>query len=119
MTKAVILCGGYGTRISEETHKIPKPMIKLDKSPILLHISPVEIAVCMLCEHLLEIKLEYLWLIFLSIRGKTRQSCCFFTVFSFFRVNFANFVIYHPRYNKILVYNNMNKDAPSLIYMVR
>ena len=38
MTKAVILCGGYGTRISEETHKIPKPMIKLDKSPILLHI---------------------------------------------------------------------------------
>tara|TARA_B100000575_G_C23074326_1_gene618795 strand:- start:129 stop:890 length:762 start_codon:yes stop_codon:yes gene_type:complete len=38
MTKAIILCGGYGTRISEETHKIPKPMIKLDKSPILLHI---------------------------------------------------------------------------------
>ena len=38
MTKAVLLCGGYGTRISEETHKIPKPMIKLNKSPILLHI---------------------------------------------------------------------------------
>ena len=38
MTKAVILCGGYGTRISEETHAIPKPMIRLDKSPILLHI---------------------------------------------------------------------------------
>ena len=38
MTKAVLLCGGYGTRISEETNKIPKPMIKLNNSPILLHI---------------------------------------------------------------------------------
>ena len=38
MTKAVILCGGFGTRITEETSKIPKPMIKLNKAPILLHI---------------------------------------------------------------------------------
>ena len=38
MTKAVILCGGFGTRITEETSQIPKPMIKLNKAPILIHI---------------------------------------------------------------------------------
>ena len=38
MTKAVILCGGFGTRITEKTSQIPKPMIKIDKAPILLHI---------------------------------------------------------------------------------
>lgn len=38
MTKAIILCGGYGTRITEETNKIPKPMIRLGKAPILIHI---------------------------------------------------------------------------------
>ena len=36
--KTIILCGGYGTRISEETKKIPKPMIKIGKLPILVHI---------------------------------------------------------------------------------
>jgi len=36
--KTVILAGGFGTRFSEETHKIPKPMIKLNDKPILLHI---------------------------------------------------------------------------------
>ncbi len=36
--KVIILCGGLGSRIGEETKKIPKPMIKIGKIPILLHI---------------------------------------------------------------------------------
>ena len=36
--KAVILAGGFGTRISEETHMVPKPMIQIGGSPILWHI---------------------------------------------------------------------------------
>jgi len=36
--KAVILAGGYGTRISEETHLKPKPMIEIGGRPILWHI---------------------------------------------------------------------------------
>lgn len=36
--KVVILAGGYGTRISEETHNKPKPMVFLDNKPILWHI---------------------------------------------------------------------------------
>jgi glucose-1-phosphate cytidylyltransferase len=36
--KAVILCGGFGTRFSEETKSKPKPMILLGKFPILFHI---------------------------------------------------------------------------------
>ncbi|MCB9062373.1 MAG: glucose-1-phosphate cytidylyltransferase [Halobacteriovoraceae bacterium] len=36
--KAVILAGGLGTRISEETHLKPKPMIEIGQRPILWHI---------------------------------------------------------------------------------
>lgn len=36
--KAVILAGGLGTRISEETHTKPKPMIEIGGKPILWHI---------------------------------------------------------------------------------
>ena len=36
--KAVILAGGMGTRISEETHTRPKPMIEIGGKPILWHI---------------------------------------------------------------------------------
>lgn len=36
--KAVILAGGMGTRISEETDQIPKPMIQIGGKPILWHI---------------------------------------------------------------------------------
>ena len=36
--KTVILAGGYGTRISEETHLKPKPMIEIGGKPILWHI---------------------------------------------------------------------------------
>ena len=38
MMKAVILAGGLGTRISEETHLKPKPMIEIGGKPILWHI---------------------------------------------------------------------------------
>ena len=36
--KVVILAGGFGTRISEESHLIPKPMIEIGDKPILWHI---------------------------------------------------------------------------------
>jgi len=36
--KAVILAGGFGTRISEESHLKPKPMIEIGRMPILWHI---------------------------------------------------------------------------------
>ena len=39
--KAVILAGGLGTRISEETHLRPKPMIEIGGKPILWHIMKV------------------------------------------------------------------------------
>ena len=36
--KVVILAGGMGTRMSELTKTIPKPMVKIKKKPILIHI---------------------------------------------------------------------------------
>lgn len=39
--KAVILAGGYGTRISEESHLRPKPMIPIGEMPILWHIMKI------------------------------------------------------------------------------
>ncbi|MBD5114802.1 MAG: glucose-1-phosphate cytidylyltransferase [Ruminococcaceae bacterium] len=36
--KVVILAGGYGTRLSEETHSLPKPMVTIGGMPILWHI---------------------------------------------------------------------------------
>ena len=36
--KVVILAGGFGTRISEYTTNIPKPMVTIGEKPILLHI---------------------------------------------------------------------------------
>jgi len=36
--KVIILAGGYGTRLSEYTEIIPKPMVKVGGLPILLHI---------------------------------------------------------------------------------
>jgi glucose-1-phosphate cytidylyltransferase len=41
MTKAVILAGGLGTRISEESHLKPKPMIEIGGHPILWHIMKI------------------------------------------------------------------------------
>ena len=39
--KAVILAGGYGTRISEESDRIPKPLIEIGEKPILWHIMKI------------------------------------------------------------------------------
>ena len=39
--KCVILAGGYGTRISEESHLKPKPMIEIGGKPILWHIMKI------------------------------------------------------------------------------
>ena len=36
--KCVLLAGGLGTRLSEETNLIPKPMIEIGGKPILWHI---------------------------------------------------------------------------------
>ena len=36
--KVVLLAGGFGTRLSEYTHKIPKPMVEIGGKPILWHI---------------------------------------------------------------------------------
>ena len=39
--KCVILAGGYGSRLSEETSNIPKPMVKIGNMPILWHIMKI------------------------------------------------------------------------------
>jgi glucose-1-phosphate cytidylyltransferase len=39
--KAVILAGGYGTRISEESSVRPKPMVEIGERPILWHIMKI------------------------------------------------------------------------------
>ncbi len=40
-TKAVILCGGLGTRLKEETEYRPKPMVQIGNRPILWHIMKI------------------------------------------------------------------------------
>lgn len=39
--KVILLAGGYGTRISEETSNKPKPMVLLDGKPILWHLMSI------------------------------------------------------------------------------
>ena len=41
MTKVVILAGGLGTRLSEETNRIPKPMVEIGSQPIIWHIMKI------------------------------------------------------------------------------
>lgn len=41
MTKAVILAGGFGTRLSEETRTIPKPMVEIGGMPMIWHIMKI------------------------------------------------------------------------------
>ena len=36
--KVIILAGGFGTRLSEYTKTIPKPMVKVAGQPLILHI---------------------------------------------------------------------------------
>ena len=42
--KAVILAGGLGTRLREETHSKPKPMVEIGEKPILWHIMKIYLA---------------------------------------------------------------------------
>ena len=39
--KVLILAGGYGTRLSEETNVRPKPMIDIGGKPVLWHIMKI------------------------------------------------------------------------------
>jgi glucose-1-phosphate cytidylyltransferase len=39
--KAVILAGGFGTRLGEETERMPKPMVEIGGRPILWHIMKI------------------------------------------------------------------------------
>src|SRR6266540_2149298 len=39
--KTVILAGGFGTRIGEESHLKPKPMIEIGERPVLWHIMKI------------------------------------------------------------------------------
>ena len=39
--KVVIIAGGYGTRLTEYTHTIPKPMVEIGDEPILTHIMKI------------------------------------------------------------------------------
>ncbi len=39
--KVLILAGGFGTRLSEETHLIPKPMVEIGGRPILWHVMKI------------------------------------------------------------------------------
>ena len=36
--KCIILAGGKGSRLSEYTNSIPKPMVKINGKPIIIHI---------------------------------------------------------------------------------
>ena len=62
--KVVILAGGYGTRLSEETHLKPKPMVEIGGKPILWHIMKIyshyginEFVIC--CGYKAELIREY------------------------------------------------------------
>ena len=39
--KVLILAGGYGSRLDDMTKIIPKPLVKIDKYPILVHVMKV------------------------------------------------------------------------------
>ena len=41
--KVIILAGGFGSRLSEYTKLIPKPMVKVNNYPLLIHIMKVYI----------------------------------------------------------------------------
>ena len=48
--EVVVLCGGLGTRLSEETQVKPKPMVEIGGKPILWHIMK-NMDIIVLCLH--------------------------------------------------------------------
>lgn len=36
--KVLILAGGFGSRLSDLTHSLPKPLVRIGRYPIILHI---------------------------------------------------------------------------------
>lgn len=78
--KAVILAGGFGTRISEESHLRPKPLIEIGGRPILWHIMKVlsthgvqEFVVC--CGYKGYLIKEYFFNYFLHMADATFDIC--------------------------------------------
>jgi glucose-1-phosphate cytidylyltransferase len=39
--KVILLAGGLGSRLAEETHRIPKPMVEIGGKPIILHVMDI------------------------------------------------------------------------------
>ena len=39
--KVLILAGGFGSRLDDLTKSIPKPMVKIGKDPIIIHIMKI------------------------------------------------------------------------------
>ena len=39
--KVIILAGGFGSRLDEATNLIPKPLVKIGKNPIIIHIMKI------------------------------------------------------------------------------
>ena len=39
--KVIILAGGWGTRLGQQTNDIPKPMVKIGSHPIIWHIMKI------------------------------------------------------------------------------
>ena len=39
--KVLILAGGYGSRLDDLTKTIPKPLVRIDKDPILIHVMKI------------------------------------------------------------------------------
>ena len=74
--KVVILAGGLGTRISEETLLIPKPMIRIGSMPILWHIMKIyskygfdDFVLC--CGYKSEVIREYFFFFFMNMKETT------------------------------------------------
>lgn len=102
--KAVILCGGMGTRLKEETEYRPKPMVKIGDKPILWHIMKIYdthgIKDFILC---------------LGYRGEVIKE--FFINYKYFHNNFAinlrtnQFMLPNPKDNDIEEWNILFADT--------
>ena len=39
--QVVLLAGGFGTRLSEETNLIPKPLVEINQKPLIIHVMEI------------------------------------------------------------------------------